>query len=155
MLSVENTETSSLNIEPSSTPLEGARCNEQTVATDDATSPEAPADLKDIGIDIADDSEENQPIPAAAVNDGDDSKLMTDSDKIRRKTGMKNPAFSREKSDVAADDTVNGEQPISIVESSANDDKILSVLREIVRKCTNADPMKRPSADEIVHMLKM
>ncbi|XP_064648111.1 uncharacterized protein LOC135500519 [Lineus longissimus] len=33
------------------------------------------------------------------------------------------------------------------------DEKILAVLREVVRKCTNADPMKRPSAAEVLDML--
>lgn len=36
---------------------------------------------------------------------------------------------------------------------SSEEEKILEVLREIVRKCTNSEPSKRPTASEVLEML--
>ncbi|XP_045169348.2 uncharacterized protein LOC123532064 [Mercenaria mercenaria] len=43
---------------------------------------------------------------------------------------------------------------IEALEDQDDDEKILNVLREIVRKCTLANPMKRPTAKEVLKMIE-
>lgn len=38
---------------------------------------------------------------------------------------------------------------------SAEEEQMLSILREVVRKCTHANPTKRPTAAEVLKMLKV
>ncbi|CAD5125026.1 DgyrCDS13263 [Dimorphilus gyrociliatus] len=69
------------------------------------------------------------------------------------------PEEDREKKDVALDmddgdfDDENFKDEELKKKLTPEEEKILEVLREVVRRCTNPDPMKRPTAAEVLEML--
>ncbi|XP_060599376.1 uncharacterized protein LOC132752979 isoform X2 [Ruditapes philippinarum] len=115
---------------------------------------------------------------------GEKSSNFDDINKIEKaedgedwKVGYSNSGYQNEKPPLASTSSANpseqssehSDQPPPYEESAIvpavsekdneievieDDEKILNMLREIVRKCTLANPMKRPTAKEVLKMIE-
>lgn len=48
-----------------------------------------------------------------------------------------------------------GEKTADVDTLSAEEEKMLSVLRDVAQKCTHANPLKRPTAEQVLKMLQV
>ncbi|XP_033761711.1 uncharacterized protein LOC117343463 [Pecten maximus] len=72
-------------------------------------------------------------------------------------TGKSSPTPAASSS-VTSSSVSSGEKTTDnqVVEAlSAEEEKMLSVLRDVAQKCTNANPLKRPSAEQVLKMLQV